>query len=90
MRDRRLLVRFWDKKMVDEYGIKFLETSSKSNVGVDEAFNTLIWLYMCGLINRDVRKRLVDITEEARIIAAVELQDAKDKKDNGWRFCKSM
>ncbi|KAJ1921876.1 GTP-binding protein [Mycoemilia scoparia] len=39
------------QKLADEYGLKFLETSAKSNINVDEAFFTLA---------RDIKKRLID------------------------------
>ena len=44
------------QKLADEYGIKFLETSAKSNINVEEAFFT---------IGRDIKKRLIDSAEPA-------------------------
>eukprot|EP00695_Tsukubamonas_globosa_P003791 TRINITY_DN831_c0_g1_i1.p1 TRINITY_DN831_c0_g1~~TRINITY_DN831_c0_g1_i1.p1 ORF type:complete len:216 (-),score=90.60 TRINITY_DN831_c0_g1_i1:133-780(-) len=38
--------------LADEYGIKFLETSAKNNINVEEAFFT---------IARDIKKRLIDV-----------------------------
>jgi Ras-related protein Rab-8A len=39
------------QSLADEYGIKFLETSAKNNINVEEAFITLA---------RDIKKRLID------------------------------
>jgi len=39
------------KALADEYGIKFLETSAKNSINVEEAFITLA---------RDIKKRLID------------------------------
>jgi len=52
--------------LADEYGIKFLETSAKSNIGVEEAFFTLA---------RDIKKRLIDNAEEKK-------QDSKGQTIN--------
>lgn len=43
------------KALADEYGIKFLETSAKNSVNVEEAFTTLA---------RDIKKRLIDTAEQ--------------------------
>jgi len=42
------------KALADEYGIKFLETSAKNSINVEEAFITLA---------KDIKKRLIDNTE---------------------------
>lgn len=41
--------------LANECGIKFLETSAKSNINVEEAFFTLA---------RDIKKRLIDSADE--------------------------
>ncbi|KAJ3058794.1 GTP-binding protein, partial [Podochytrium sp. JEL0797] len=43
--------------LADEYGIKFLETSAKSNIGVEETFFTLA---------RDIKKRLIDTADDKK------------------------
>eukprot|EP01117_Protostelium_nocturnum_P007504 TRINITY_DN2684_c0_g1_i1.p1 TRINITY_DN2684_c0_g1~~TRINITY_DN2684_c0_g1_i1.p1 ORF type:complete len:213 (-),score=69.58 TRINITY_DN2684_c0_g1_i1:63-701(-) len=42
------------KAMADEYGIRFLETSAKNSINVEEAFISLA---------RDIKKRLIDTPE---------------------------
>jgi len=44
------------KTLADEYGIKFLETSAKNSINVEEAFITLA---------KDIKKRLIDNQEPA-------------------------
>jgi len=67
------------KALADEYGIKFLETSAKNSINVEEAFITLA---------KDIKKRLIDNTDATtptpqpdkdRIVAV----DGKGKKSGG-------
>ncbi|KAI9012766.1 ras family-domain-containing protein [Gaertneriomyces semiglobifer] len=51
MVEKRVVSKEQGQALADEYGIKFLETSAKSNIGVEEAFFTLA---------RDIKKRLID------------------------------
>eukprot|EP01133_Synstelium_polycarpum_P006162 gene6162-7134_t len=43
------------KALADEYGIKFLETSAKNSINVEEAFISLA---------KDIKKRMIDIPNE--------------------------
>ena len=49
--ERRVVERERGAELAREYGLKFMETSAKNNVNVDEAFMTLA---------RDIKKRLID------------------------------
>lgn len=48
---RRAVSRERAQALADEYGLKFIETSAKNGLGVEEAFMTL---------TKDVKKRLID------------------------------
>lgn len=49
--ERRVVDRERGAELAREYGLKFMETSAKNNINVDEAFLTLA---------RDIKKRLID------------------------------
>ena len=49
--DRRVVDRERGAELAREYGLKFMETSAKNNVNVDEAFLSLA---------KDIKKRLID------------------------------
>ena len=51
MLDKKVISKEQGQQLADEFGIKFIETSAKSNIGVEEAFFTLA---------RDIKKRLID------------------------------
>lgn len=53
--------------LADEYNIKFLETSAKNNINVEEAFFT---------IARDIKGRLIDTNEPIK-------EDPKDRVTPG-------
>jgi len=64
------------QSLADEYGIKFLETSAKNNINVEEAFITLA---------RDIKKRLIDngpdpIQKPNNIVVSPTLQNQNKKK----------
>jgi len=52
--DKRVVDSVKGKALADEYRIKFLETSAKNSINVDEAFISLA---------RDIKKRLIDTQE---------------------------
>ncbi|PVU93144.1 hypothetical protein BB559_003414 [Furculomyces boomerangus] len=54
--ERKVISTEKGKALANEYNLKFLETSAKSNINVEEAFYSLA---------RDIKKRLVDSAEEA-------------------------
>jgi Ras-related protein Rab-8A len=55
MLDKKVIDFERGKALADEYGIKFLETSAKNSIGVEEAFVTLA---------KDIKKRLIDQQEQ--------------------------
>ncbi|KAJ1951731.1 GTP-binding protein [Linderina pennispora] len=77
--ERRAVPKEKGQKLADELGIKFLETSAKSNTNVDEAFFSLA---------RDIKKRLLDTSAENRAQpAAAGGQDKvniADAQSNGY------
>ncbi|OUM70195.1 hypothetical protein PIROE2DRAFT_56884 [Piromyces sp. E2] len=49
--EKKVITKEQGESLADEFGIRFLETSAKSNIGVEEAFFSLA---------RDIKKRLID------------------------------
>ncbi|CAG8608542.1 31157_t:CDS:2, partial [Racocetra persica] len=49
--DKKVVSKEQGQALANEFGIKFLETSARSGINVDEAFNTLV---------RDIKKVLID------------------------------
>ena len=60
--------------LADEYNIKFLETSAKSNIGVEEAFFALA---------RDVKKRLIDTAQEKNDKSTVNVNQKQNAASQG-------
>ncbi|KAI9197129.1 ras family-domain-containing protein [Polychytrium aggregatum] len=54
MLEKKVISKEQGQALADEYGIRFIETSAKSNIGVEEAFFSLA---------RDIKKRLIDNDE---------------------------
>ncbi|KAI9297306.1 ras-domain-containing protein [Neoconidiobolus thromboides FSU 785] len=57
MTEKKVITTEQGQALADEFGIRFVETSAKSNIGVEEAFFTLA---------RDIKKRIIDNASEAR------------------------
>ncbi|KAH6571010.1 hypothetical protein BSLG_007215 [Batrachochytrium salamandrivorans] len=53
--EKKVISKEQGQALADEHGVKFLETSAKSNIGVEEAFFILA---------RDIKKRLIDTAQE--------------------------
>lgn len=71
MVERRAVSREQAQALADEYGIRFIETSAKSAINVDEAFINL---------TKDIKKRLIDnggSASRATAAGGVKLQEAE-------------
>jgi len=67
--------------LADEFGIKFLETSAKANINVEEAFFTLA---------RDIKKRLIDThaqEQQTNQSKRLELDNRHLKPNSGSNCC---
>jgi len=62
------------KALSKEYNIKFMETSAKNSINVEEAFLTLA---------RDIKKRLIDNAEQPLVenTGGLKLKDNQNTKD---------
>ncbi|KAI9187855.1 GTP-binding protein [Blastocladiella emersonii ATCC 22665] len=49
--EKKVISKEQGQELADEFGVKFIETSAKSNIGVEEAFFSLA---------KDIKKRLID------------------------------
>ncbi|KAJ3249279.1 GTP-binding protein [Chytriomyces hyalinus] len=78
MLEKKVINKDQGQTLADEYGIKFLETSAKSNIGVEETFFTLarsptnlifgsIVIHIVFFqFNRDIKKRLIDTADDKK------------------------
>jgi len=79
--EKKAITKEQGQALADEFGIKFLETSAKANINVEEAFFTLA---------RDIKKRLIDThaqeqqnTQNKRL----ELDKQNTKSSSGSSCC---
>lgn len=73
--DKKVISKEQGEALANEFGIKFLETSAKSNIGVEEAFFTLA---------RDIKKRLIDTAaEKPQQSSGVKVSDNTNAKAAG-------
>jgi len=84
MHEKKVVDSARGKALADEYGIKFLETSAKNSINVEEAFITLA---------KDIKKRIIDNSEPAKADATggggannnVNINNNKGKQGNGGK-----
>ncbi|KAF9132193.1 GTP-binding protein [Mortierella sp. 14UC] len=75
MPDKKMISKDQGQALADEFGIKFLETSAKSNIGVEEAFYS---------IARDIKKRMIDTqTNQTQNTNTLVVEDRGNKAGNG-------
>ncbi|RIA92777.1 rab GTPase [Glomus cerebriforme] len=78
--EKKAITKEQGQALADEFGIKFLETSAKANINVEEAFFTLA---------RDIKKRLIDThAQEQQNTQNKRLElDSKNNKSNSGSSC---
>jgi len=75
MPDKKVISKDQGQALADEFGIKFLETSAKSNIGVEEAFFS---------IARDIKKRMIDTqTNQTQNTNTLVVEDRSGNKAGG-------
>ncbi|KAF9288769.1 GTP-binding protein [Linnemannia elongata] len=75
MPDKKVISKDQGQALADEFGIKFLETSAKSNIGVEEAFLS---------IARDIKKRMIDTqTNQTQNTNTLVVEDRSGNKAGG-------
>ncbi|CAO3657132.1 unnamed protein product [Mucor hiemalis] len=80
MEDKRVITKEQGQTLANELGIRFMETSAKANIGVEEAFFDLA---------RDIKKRLIDTqqAQQTRQREEVRLDQAAPSKNNSSGGC---
>ncbi|KAI8644976.1 ras family-domain-containing protein [Parasitella parasitica] len=80
MEDKRVVAKEQGQALASELGIRFMETSAKANIGVEEAFFDLA---------RDIKKRLIDTqqAQQPRQREEVKLDSSSPSKSNSSGGC---
>jgi len=78
--EKKAITKEQGQALADEFGIKFLETSAKANINVEEAFFTLA---------RDIKKRLIDThaQEQQNSPKRLDLDNKNPKSSSGSSCC---
>jgi len=80
--EKKAITKEQGQALADEFGIKFLETSAKANINVEEAFFTLA---------RDIKKRLIDThaqeQQNSQNNKRLELDNKNTKSNSGSSCC---
>jgi len=80
--EKKAITKEQGQALADEFGIKFLETSAKANINVEEAFFTLA---------RDIKKRLIDThaqeQQNSQNHKRLELDNKNPKSSSGSSCC---
>ena len=78
LEDKRLVTFNQGKEFADTYGLKFIETSAKKNLNVNEAFETLGRELMIASADKKVNK-----TKDTKKISVAKAQDLNVQKKGG-------
>jgi len=78
--DKKVIDTARGKALADEYQIKFMETSAKNSINVDDAFTSLA---------RDIKKRLIDTAEQQQPQenGNIKLRNGKDPQKTQKKRC---
>ncbi|XP_038058311.1 ras-related protein Rab-8A-like isoform X2 [Patiria miniata] len=81
MDDRRVVTKDKGEQLAIEYGIKFMETSAKASINVEEAFVTLA---------RDIKAKMdrkLDTGGQGKGSSPVQVSGTTTQKKREWKFC---
>ncbi|KAL9542935.1 GTPase Ypt2 [Mucor bainieri] len=80
MEDKRVITKEQGQNLANELGVRFMETSAKANIGVEEAFFDLA---------RDIKKRLIDTqqAQQTRQREEVRLDQSSPSKSSSSGGC---
>ncbi|KAG0380737.1 GTP-binding protein [Mortierella sp. AD032] len=80
MPDKKVISKDQGQALADEFGIKFLETSAKSNIGVEEAFYSIARYFSYS----NSTKRMIDTqTNQTQNTNTLVVEDRSGNKGNG-------